>query len=62
MAGCVTVFTLSRADSELDSGAVWMSVFSVCRNNMLVFLCVRLLGVKMAANVTNSLYVSSLGG
>jgi len=56
------VFTLSLAVSEVDSGAVWLSVFSVCRKNMLAFLCVGLLGVKMTADVTNSLYVSSLDG
>jgi len=60
MAGYVTLFTLSRADSEVDSGAVWTSVFSVCRKNMVAFLRVGLLGLKMTANVTNSLYVSSL--
>ena len=57
MAGYVTVFTLSLADSEVDSGVVCLSVFSVCRKNMLAFPSVGLLGVKMTAN---SLYVSSL--
>ena len=59
-AGYVTVFTLSLDDSEVDSGAVCLSVFSVCRKNMLEFLCVGLLGVKVTANGSNSLYVSSL--
>jgi len=57
VASYLTVFTDSRADSEVDSGAVWMSVFSVCRKNLLAFLCLELLGVKMTDNLTKSLYI-----